>query len=221
MKAKKYRHADLENKRGIFFQIGLIVAMGAALAAFEWGTPSKTVYQPVEVDPYTEVQDIIPITRHEEPKKELPKVKQPNVLILTKETVGPELNTDFVSEDTGAAIEIPEAAPEEDNGTQTFHVVEHMPQFPGGNGALLKYIASSVQYPAICAELGIFGKVYISFVVDEAGNVVEVKVVRSPDARLSAEALRVVNSMPRWTPGRQRDKTVRVAFTIPVNFVLE
>ncbi len=222
MKAKKYRHADLENKRGIFFQVGLIVALGAALAAFEWGSPSTTSYQPVSEDSFTEVQDMMPITRTEEPKKELPKVKQPIELIITDEiTEGPELNTDFVSEDTGAPVEIPEVTPEDDGGTETFFVVEHMPEFPGGQEALLRYIAGAIKYPVICAETGIYGKVYISFIVDENGDVVEAKVVRSPDSRLSAEALRVVNSMPRWKAGRQRDRAVRVAYTIPVNFVLQ
>ncbi|MBS2213156.1 energy transducer TonB [Carboxylicivirga mesophila] len=99
--------------------------------------------------------------------------------------------------------------------------MEHMPEFPGGQAALLKYIATSIKYPVICVETGITGKVFISFVVNEKGEVVEAKVARSPDANLSAEALRVVNNMPQWTPGRQRDKAVRVAYTIPVNFVLQ
>ncbi len=222
MKAKKYRHADLENKRGIFFQIGLIVALGASLAAFEWGAPSNTPYQPVDVDPYIEVQEMIPITKHEEPKKELPKIKALDKLILVDETYdGPDCDPDISSEDTGAPIDIPEVISEPDEAPSTFHVVEHMPKFPGGHAALLKYIANSIKYPVICVETGISGRVYVSFVVNEKGQVVEAKVVRSPDANLSAEALRVVNSMPRWTPGRQRDKAVRVAYTIPVNFVLQ
>ncbi|WP_244825085.1 energy transducer TonB [Carboxylicivirga mesophila] len=221
MKAKKYRHADLENKRGIFFQVGLIVALGASLAAFEWGTTASVPYQTIEDDPF-EVQDIIPITHPEEPKKELPKPKILTDLILVDDTFdGPDCDPVIIGEDTGEPFEIPEVAPEPDAEPSTFYVVEHMPEFPGGQAALLKYIATSIKYPVICVETGITGKVFISFVVNEKGEVVEAKVARSPDANLSAEALRVVNNMPQWTPGRQRDKAVRVAYTIPVNFVLQ
>lgn len=222
MKAKKYRHADLENKRSIFFQIGLIIALGASLAAFEWGTTSAPGGQLVEVDHYAEVPEMMPITKQEAPKKELPKLKQPDVLTIVKEIEeGRELDIHFTSEDLGEPVEIPEMTPETESEPAIFYVVEHMPKFPGGQEALLRYIATSIKYPAICVETGIFGKVYISFVVNEKGHVADAKVVRSPDANLSAEALRVVTSMPQWTPGRQRDRAVRVAFTIPVNFVLQ
>ena len=127
----------------------------------------------------------------------------------------------FSSEDIGQDVDIPEMIEETDEAPMTFIRVEEMPVFPGGEKALLKYIAANVKYPVICIETGVTGKVYVSFVVDEMGKVVDVSVARSPDANLSSEALKVVRNMPLWTPGKQRDKTVRVAFTIPVHFVLQ
>ncbi|TRX71109.1 energy transducer TonB [Carboxylicivirga sp. M1479] len=222
MKVKKYKHADLERKRSVFFQVGLIIALGASLAAFEWGSSSKSIELPVFDDPYTEVEDMAPLVKMEEPKKELPKPKMLIDLILVDDkTVILEDPIVFESEDLGEPVVIPDMIEEDEVTMGTFHRVEKMPVFPGGESALLKYIAANVRYPTICAEAGVTGKVYISFVVDETGKVVEVGVARSPDANLSAEAMRVVNAMPNWTPGRQRDKNVRVAFTIPVNFVLE
>lgn len=222
MKAKKYKHADLERKRSIFFQIGLIVALGASLAAFEWGAPAKGMVH-VDIDEgYVEEIEMIPSTTHEEPKKKLPKPVAIEMIEIVENTDKviediPDFSTD-IADDT---FEIPELPAEKDEAPVTFVHVEHMPEFPGGQAALLKYVASSVKYPVICAEAGISGRVYISFVVDEQGNVVEAKVARSPDKNLSAEALRVVNNMPQWSPGRQRDKAVRVSYTIPVNFVLQ
>jgi protein TonB len=222
MKAKKYKHADLERKRSIFFQIGLIVALGASLAAFEWGSPAKAMVH-VDVDEgYVEEIEMIQSTKQEEPKKELPKVPKLTELILVDDNYEtPDDLPDFNNDIEDYVYEVPEMPAEKDEAPVTFIHVERMPEFPGGQAALLKYVASQVKYPTICAEAGITGKVYISFVVNEQGNVVEAKVVRSPDKKLSAEALRVVNSMPQWTPGRQRDKAVRVSYTIPVNFVLQ
>ncbi|MCG8581434.1 MAG: TonB family protein [Bacteroidales bacterium] len=222
MKVKKYRHADLERKRSIFFQVGLIVALGASLAAFEWGSPAKGIEQVVIEDQFVEIEDMMPITKPEEPKKELPKpiaIEQIEIVDNTEDVIEdiPSFNMDI--EDY--VYEVPEMPAEKDEAPVTFIHVERMPEFPGGQAALLKYIAGNVKYPAICAEAGITGKVYISFVINEQGNVVEAKVVRSPDKKLSAEALRVVNNMPRWAPGYQRDKAVRVSYTIPVNFVLQ
>ena len=222
MKTKKYKHADLESKRGVFFQIGLIVALGASLAAFEWGSPSKELHYPEIDQQWGDVEEIIPITRTEDKKTELPKVPRlTDVFTLVEDTYnGPDDDPDFSSDPDDEWFDVP-AMTDEDEAPATFFVVEKMPEFPGGSDALLKYVASNIRYPVICVETGVSGRVYVSFVVNENGHVVEAEIARSPDANLSAEALRVVNTMPQWTPGKQRDKAVRVAFTIPVNFVLQ
>ena len=99
-------------------------------------------------------------------------------------------------------------------------VVENMPEFPGGDLGLMKYIQKNVKYPPIAKEYNITGKVYVQFIVDKSGIVTNVKVVRGVDKNLDAEAVRVVKSLPKYKPGKQRGKPVRVMFTIPINFTL-
>jgi protein TonB len=117
-----------------------------------------------------------------------------------------ELNNMIVEEDTTAA---------------PFFIVEQMPEFPGGESALRKYLASSVKYPVIAQENGIQGKVFVNFVVESSGGISNVKVTRGVDASLDKEAVRVVKTMPKWIPGKQGGQAVRVSFTVPINFVLQ
>jgi protein TonB len=109
---------------------------------------------------------------------------------------------------------------EEEEEEEFFMVVENMPEFPGGDLGLMKYIQKNVRYPAIAKEYNITGKVYVSFIVDKSGSVTNVKIVRGVDKNLDAEALRVVKSLPKYTPGKQMGRPVRVMFTIPINFTL-
>ena len=108
----------------------------------------------------------------------------------------------------------------EEDDEEFFMVVENMPEFPGGDLGLMKFIQKNVRYPAIAKEYNITGKVYVSFIVDKQGNVTNVKIVRGVDKNLDAEAVRVVSSLPKYKPGKQRGKPVRVMFTIPINFTL-
>lgn len=104
---------------------------------------------------------------------------------------------------------------------QEFRVVEQMPQFPGGDEALLRFLQENVEYPPQAQEQGIMGRVYVSFVVDKSGEIRDVDIARSVDPNLDKEALRVVKLMPPWTPGKQRGKDVNVKYMLPVNFVLQ
>lgn len=104
---------------------------------------------------------------------------------------------------------------------KVFTVVEQMPDFPGGQAALLKYLATNTVYPPIAKENDIEGTVYVQFVVDKGGSVGQVKVLRSVDKYLDKEAVRVVSSMPKWKPGKQNGKEVSVYYTVPIRFVLQ
>ena len=104
---------------------------------------------------------------------------------------------------------------------EIFRSVEQMPQFPGGDAALMKYLSSHIQYPAMAAENNVQGKVILQFVVEKDGRVGEVKVARSVDKDLDKEAIRVVKSLPKFTPGRQNGQPVRVWYTLPVTFKLQ
>jgi len=108
-----------------------------------------------------------------------------------------------------------------DEDEQVFFIVEDMPEFPGGDLALRKFIANSVQYPALAQENGIQGKVYVTFVVSADGTVANASIARGVDPILDKEALRVVNALPRWKPGYQRGKPVNVSYTVPINFVMQ
>ncbi len=108
-----------------------------------------------------------------------------------------------------------------DEPEKVFTSVEQMPQFPGGDAALMKYLSSHIQYPAMAAENNVQGKVILQFVVEKDGKVGEVKVARSVDKDLDREAIRVVKSLPKFTPGRQNGQPVRVWYTLPVTFKLQ
>jgi protein TonB len=147
------------------------------------------------------------------------------VLTIVEDDV--EIEEEFEFESTEADDEtIIDAVPvieeeEEEKDEQIFVVVEDMPEFPGGELALRKWIASHIEYPVIAAENGIQGKVYVTFVVDKDGSVSNARITRGVDPSLDQEALRVVNSLPKWKPGMQRGKPVRVSYTVPINFQLQ
>lgn len=109
----------------------------------------------------------------------------------------------------------------ESDSERIYDIVEQMPSFPGGNQALYQYISSHIKYPAILAEAGTQGRVIVTFVVEPDGSLTNVKVSKSVDAALDKEALRLVSSMPRWIPGKQNGKAIRVKYSVPVSFRLK
>lgn len=108
-----------------------------------------------------------------------------------------------------------------DDKAEVFFVVEDMPEFPGGENALRQFIANSVEYPDVAVKKGIQGKVYVTFVVSKDGSVANATIARGVDPALDTEALRVVNSLPKWKPGKQRGQAVNVSYTVPINFKLQ
>ena len=115
----------------------------------------------------------------------------------------------------------PPAAPKPEVSNKVFDVVEEMPSFPGGNGALMSYLSSNIKYPVVAQENGVQGRVIVAFVVERDGSISDVKVARSVDPSLDREAQRVVKSMPKWKPGKQNGSAVRVKYTVPVVFRLQ
>lgn len=105
--------------------------------------------------------------------------------------------------------------------TKIFTVVEQMPSFPGGTGALMQYLSRNIKYPPVAEENGIQGRVICSFVVERDGSVTDVRIEKGVDPSLDKEAIRVVSSMPKWIPGRQNGQSVRVKYTLPVTFRLQ
>lgn len=109
----------------------------------------------------------------------------------------------------------------EDTTSTPYAVVEQMPEFPGGEAALQRYLKNSIKYPNIAMENGIQGKVYVGFVVERNGSISNVRIARGVDASIDKEAMRVIRLMPKWIPGKQNGEPVRVSFTAPINFALE
>ena len=227
MEIKKSPKADLEPKKALFTQIGLVVALSLVLIAFEWTTTDVAIGSMQMTEDVAAEEEIIPITRQEEvkPPPPPPPPKVSDVLNIVEDDV--ELDDELELMDTESnentvvefkAIEVQE---EEEADAPVFFIVEEMPVFPGGEEALRKYIAQSVKYPAIAQENGIQGRVFVAFVVNTKGAVTDVKIARGVDPNLDKEAIRVVTNMPKWSPGKQRGKAVKVSYTVPINFVLQ
>ena len=216
MKPKKNPEISLEKKKGLFFQIGLIVTLIVVIVAFEWKSYEKADYNLGQLNLDDMEEEIIPITK-QEVKPPPPPPPPPEVIEIVEDEV--EIEEELEIEDTEADEDVMIEIEEEDDD-EFFMVVENMPEFPGGDLGLMKYIQKNVKYPPIAKEYNITGKVYVSFIVDKSGSVTNVKIVRGVDKNLDAEALRVVKSLPKYKAGTQRGKAVRVMFTIPINFTL-
>ena len=229
MELKKSKKADLENKRNLFLLLGLVIALGVTLVAFEWTSKQGKAESLGTVQSQEVEEEIIPITREQEikPPPPPPPPKVVEVLNIVEDDV--EIEDELEIEDSEADDEtVIDVAPviiaeeeEEADAAEVFFIVEDMPEFPGGELALRKYIGNSVKYPVIAQENGIQGKVYVTFVVGKDGKVRNAGITRGVDPSLDKEALRVVNSLPTWKPGKQRGKTVNVSYTVPINFVLQ
>ncbi|MGQ8337795.1 energy transducer TonB [Sunxiuqinia sp. A32] len=228
MELKKSPKADLESKRSIFVQLGLVLSLGLCLLAFEWTSKVDQVSSLGSMNQQEVEDEIIPITRQEEVKPPPPPPPPKVVEVLNIVDDETEIEDELEIEDTEADDEtvidvapvIQEEEEEEEEG-QIFFIVEEMPEFPGGELALRKFIANAIKYPVIAQENGIMGKVYVNFVVDKDGSVTNARIARGVDQSLDKEALRVVNNLPKWKPGKQRGKSVRVSYTVPISFVLQ
>ena len=230
MEIKKSRKADLEGGKGLSILMGIVVGLAVLFVGFEWGTQEKTIQKDEGIADII-AEEEIDITRQEEtppPPPHPPPVEQvAEVLNVVEDDVEVE-NTDLLSsEDNQAEAQTQTYVPpvvkveeEEESSQQIFMVVEEMPEFPGGQAALMSFIAKSIKYPVVAQENGIQGRVTCSFVVNKDGSIVDAEVIRGIDPSLDKEALRVINTMPKWKPGKQRGKPVRVKFTVPINFRL-
>ncbi len=229
MESKKSPKADLESKKNVLFMLGLVVALGVTLVAFEWTSKANKADSLGSVQAQEVEEEIIPITREQEvkPPPPPPPPKVVEVLNIVDDDV--KIEDELEIEDTEAdKATIVDVAPviqaqeeEEEEEAQVFFIVEDMPEFPGGELALRKYIANAIKYPVIAQENGIQGKVYVTFVVDKDGGISDARIARGVDPSLDKEALRVVNTLPKWKAGKQRGKPVRVSYTVPINFVLQ
>ena len=222
----KSEKASLENDKLVYVLMGLVFVLSLVYVALEWTEREVTKYEVTDTDFLFEEEVEIQQTSQETPPPPPPPAVQEvevlNVVEDNVETESIEINTEDDKE-AEVVIAAPVEAPvEEEEEEVVFVVVESMPEFPGGQQALFKYLAENVKYPVIAQENGIQGRVICQFVVNKDGKIVDVEVVRSGgDPSLDKEAVRVIKSMPNWKAGKQRGKAVRVKYTLPVNFKLQ
>ncbi|ERJ99064.1 energy transducer TonB [Hoylesella pleuritidis] len=164
-----------------------------------------------------------PVIKKDSEVKPEDEIKTQDQLMQNKAAIGSfdvKGNDDANGEVLKAKEVIAQPEPPKVEENKVFDMVEEMPSFPGGQAALMQFLLSNTHYPAVAQENGVQGRVTVSFVVEKDGSITDVQVARSADPSLDKEAVRVVKSMPRWTPGRQNGSTVRVKFNVPVTFRL-
>jgi periplasmic protein TonB len=227
MELKKSPKADLENKRVIFTEIGLVIGLALMLVAFEWKSYEKTTLEVTTRQVENVAEEIIPITEQKvKPPPPAPVQQVVKINIVEDDVeVDDNINIDVEADQNTEVQEYvaPVKVDEEESAeeVQIFMVVESMPEFPGGESALYGYLAENIKYPQMAKESGIQGRVFVTFVVERDGRVTDVRVLRGIGGGCDEEAIRVVQNMPKWTPGKQRGKSVRVQYNLPVKFTLQ
>ena len=226
MEEKKSPKANLENKKLMFTQIGLIISLLLAWMVFEFKSYDKReidtslLSREIAVD-----EEMVEITKQDEPKPqpmEMP--KQTTQLEIVQDDVEVEdinINAEIEQNEVVEEYVAPELEEEEVVEQEIFQIVEEMPAFPGGEQKLMEYVGKNIKYPQIARESGIQGRVFVGFVVEPDGSVSNVKLLRGIGGGCDEEAMRVIKNMPRWKPGKQRGKAVRVSYQIPVMFRLQ
>jgi protein TonB len=227
MEEKKSPKADLENKKFIFTQIGLVIGLALMLVAFEWKSYEKTVIDVTSRQVDNTAEEIIPITEQKVKPPPPPPTKQVVKINIVDDniTVDDDINIDVEADQNTEVQEyvapLKDSDEESAEEAQIFMVVESMPAYPGGDAALYNFLAENIKYPQMAKESGIQGRVFVTFVVERDGSVTDVRVLRGIGGGCDEEAIRVVKSMPKWTPGKQRGKAVRVQYNLPVKFTLQ
>ena len=220
---KKTPKADLESKKTIFIEIGLVVALAVVLFAFEWKSYEKTELNLASMVADDTPEEMVEITQHEKPPPPPKPPQQTTIIEIVEDDVEIEDDIEIdVEADQETEVEeyIPVEEEEEAEEAQIFTVVESMPGFPGGEAARIKYLNENIKYPQMARESGIQGRVFVTFVVEKNGKVTDVRVLRGIGGGCDEEAVRVIKNMPNWNAGKQRGKPVRVQFNMPILFKL-
>lgn len=234
MEAKKNPEANIENRKGFFFFIGLVAALAIVCVAFEWSLFEGDGSGLAQMDIDDEEEELIPITQQEYVPPP-PPPPQPTQIEIVEDDEEIEDEMDIEETDINEDTEIEIVEIEEVNEEpEVFIVVEDMPTFPGcekvknkrerekcADTELRKYLGRTVKYPAMAKDAGIAGRVYVNFVVMENGSISKIKLLKGIGGGCDEEAMRVVKKMPKWNPGKQRGRHVRVSYNLPINFVLK
>ena len=229
MEIKKSEKASLENKRFLFTEVGFVVALLIVLGAFEYTSKEKKTAVLEADETIVEVEDMVPITQETPPPPEAaPKIPilSDNIDIVDDDIEVDDSMFQNLEDSDDLAVEIMDYVEEVEEetveeGAIPFQLVEEKPSFQGGDAnQFSKWVNSKLVYPEIAKENGVQGRVTLQFTVNADGTVSNVKVLRGVDPALDKEAVRVVSMSPKWKPGKQRDRAVKVTYTFPVIFQL-
>ncbi len=228
MEIKKSAKANLEDKKLLFIEIGLVISLAITLFAFEWTSKETNVAVLEEQAQVVLEEEIIPITQETPP----PPPAAPKIPVLSDQIdiVDDEIEIDDdmfmnLEDDANLGVEIMDYVEVEEEVVEEeaipFQLVEEKPSFQGGDAnQFSKWVNQRLEYPEIAKENGVQGRVTLQFTVEKDGTVTKVKVLRGVDPSLNKEAVRVVSMSPKWKPGKQRDRAVPVTYTFPVIFQL-
>ncbi|MDR3250799.1 MAG: TonB family protein [Tannerella sp.] len=228
MEVKKTRKADLEKDKSLIFLMGLVIALAILFVGFEWGEKEIEVATDDGLAVIIEEEEIDATLQNEPPPPppEPEPVSAPEILTIVEDDVEVEDTKILSSEDdatqaqTSTYVAPVKEEEEEPDADFIFVTAEKMPEFPGGDAALLKWINEHITYPTIASENGIQGRVFCEFTVNADGSVQDVIAIKPLDPNLDREALRVLRLLPKFKPGEQRGKPVRVKYSVPVRFQL-
>lgn len=224
MRNKKTEKADLESKKSIFFLIGLIIVLSVVWWAFEYKVTDVAEIEFEEIAQLDDEEDLMIQTQREEPPPPPPEQQQSQVIEIVDDNIEVDVDLDInVEADDETIIDeapIYEEGPQNVEEEQIFVFLEENPEFKGGDAARIKYIQENIVYPEIARESGVQGTVHLTFVVEKDGRITNVKVLRGIGAGCDEEAIRVVKNMPSWKPGKQRGRSVRAQFNMPIKFTL-
>ncbi len=228
MEVKKSPKADLDSKSLTFALIGLVVSLFIVWRVFEIKSYDKRTLENLQRTVEIIEEEMVEITKQEAPKPQPPAPKpQATQIQVVEDDVEVEDEIDINAEVSQEEIieeyvyEAPEIEEEEIVEAEIFTVVEQMPEFPGGAAEMTKFIQKNIKYPMMARESDIQGRVYVNFVVEPDGSVSNVTVMRGIGGGCDEEAIRIVNMMPKWNPGKQRGVAVRCSFTVPIVFRLQ
>ncbi len=226
MELKKNPKVDLQNKRSILLEIGLIVALAVVIGAFLY-TPKEVRVEKIDMNYGPVEEEITEITRQDQKPPEPPKKTEITVItdILNIVTNDTKITTDIGFAEFEEDIEIVQQVAvqeEEIEEEQIFYKVETMPSFMGGDLTTFRnWVQGKVKYPQLAQENNISGRVLLMFVVEKDGTLTNIEVLQTPDSSLSEEAIRVLKTSPKWEPGKQRNQSVRVKYTLPIDFRIQ
>lgn len=226
MELKKTPKADLQNKRGLLLEIGLVISLILVIAAFAY-TPKEHRIEQIDQEVTVVEEEMIEVTRQDQKPPEAPKKTEMKViadmLSIVKNDAKITTEVDFTDFDEDTEIvQIVEVKDEEIKDDEPFLTAETMPSFQGGTiNDFRNWVQSKVKYPQLAQENNISGRVLLMFVVEKDGTLTNIEVLQTPDSSLSEEAIRVLKTSPKWEPGKQRNQSVRVKYTLPIDFRIQ